>query len=151
MRAYRLLISSVLYRGTYYQERGQCACAFRIGIATLHALALTHLNPAMKFRSNNCVSVEVPDLKKAEAFYSGVLGFRLLAKTTAQLEYDTGRFLLYINKGSKVRSPIPSFTVISTSAAKTHLKEHGCEIVEDHGKSLYFRDPFGLIYDVIED
>jgi len=105
----------------------------------------------MKFRSNNCVAVHLPDLRKAEAFYSGVLGFRLLAKTTSQLEYDTGRFLLYINKGTAVHSPIPSFTVISATAAREHLEKNGCEIVEDRGSSLYFKDPFGMIYDVIED
>ena len=105
----------------------------------------------MKFRSNNCVSVHLPDLRKAEAFYSGVLGFRLLAKTAAQLEYDTGRFLLYINKDAKPRPPIPSFTVINASAAKAHLEQNGCEIIEEHGSSLYFKDPFGLVYDVIQD
>jgi catechol 2,3-dioxygenase-like lactoylglutathione lyase family enzyme len=105
----------------------------------------------MKFRSNNCVSVHLPDLRKAEAFYSGVLGFRLLAKTAAQLEYDTGRFLLYINKDAKAHPPIPSFTVINASAARTHLEQNGCEIIEEHGSSLYFKDPFGLVYDVIQD
>jgi catechol 2,3-dioxygenase-like lactoylglutathione lyase family enzyme len=105
----------------------------------------------MKFRSNNCVAVHLPDLRKAEAFYTGVMGFRLLAKTVSQLEYDTGRFLLYINKGAKVRSPIPSFNVISATAAKAHLEQNGCEIVEVRGSSLYFKDPFGIIYDVIED
>lgn len=105
----------------------------------------------MKFRSNNCVAVHLPDLRKAEAFYSGVMGFRLLAKTNSQLEYDTGRFLFYVNKGTKIRPPIPSFTVINAAAAKTHLEQNGCEILEDHGGSLYFKDPFGMVYDVIED
>jgi catechol 2,3-dioxygenase-like lactoylglutathione lyase family enzyme len=105
----------------------------------------------MKFRSNNCVSVHLPDLRKAEAFYSGVLGFRLLAKSASQLEYDTGRFLLYVNKAAKVRPPIPSFTVINAAAAKAHLESSGCEIVEDRAGGLYFKDPFGMVYDVIED
>lgn len=105
----------------------------------------------MKFRSNNCVAVDLPDLKQAEAFYSGVLGFRLLGKTAAQLEYDTGRFLLYVNKAAKVRSPIPSFTVINAKAARAHLEQSGCEIIEDRGGSLHFKDPFGLVYDVVED
>lgn len=105
----------------------------------------------MKFRSNNCVSVHLPDLRKAEAFYSGVLGFRLLGKTALQLEYDTGRFLLHINKGATAHPPIPSFTVISAAAAKAHLETNGCEIVEDRGGALYFKDPFGMVYDVIED
>jgi catechol 2,3-dioxygenase-like lactoylglutathione lyase family enzyme len=105
----------------------------------------------MKFRSNNCVAVHLPDLKQAEAFYSGVLGFRLLAKTAAKLEYDTGRFLLYVNKGVNVAAPIPSFTVINAQAARAHLERSGCEIIDDHGGSLHFKDPFGIVYDVIED
>jgi catechol 2,3-dioxygenase-like lactoylglutathione lyase family enzyme len=113
--------------------------------------AVGFLHFPMKFRSNNCVAVHLPDLRKAEAFYTGVMGFRLLAKSATQLEYDTGRFLLHVNKGSKLRSPIPSFTVISTQAAKAHLEQNGCEIIDDRGGSLYFKDPFGMIYDVIED
>jgi catechol 2,3-dioxygenase-like lactoylglutathione lyase family enzyme len=105
----------------------------------------------MKFRSNNCISVHVLDLRKAEAFYSGVLGFRLLSKSPTQLEYDTGKFTLCVIKGVKVRSPIPSFTVIDIANAKAHLEQNGCEMVEDHGSSLYFKDPFGMIYDVVED
>jgi catechol 2,3-dioxygenase-like lactoylglutathione lyase family enzyme len=105
----------------------------------------------MKFRSNNCVSVHVPDLRKAEAFYSGVLGFRLLLKSPEQLEYDTGKFILCVMKGTEVRLPIPSFTVINVDKAKAHLEENGCQVVEDRGRSAYFRDPFGMIYNVVED
>ena len=105
----------------------------------------------MKFRSNNCVSVHLPDLRKAEAFYSGVLGFRLLSKSASQLEYDTGRFLLYVHKGATVQPPIPSFTVINAAAARAHLESSGCEIVEDRGAGLYFKDPFGVVYDVVQD
>lgn len=105
----------------------------------------------MKFRSNNRVKVHLPDLKKAEAFFTGVLGFRLLEKSATQLEYDTGRFLLCVGKANGPRSPIPSFTVIDAKAAKAHLLANGCEIVDDRGSSLYFKDPFGMVYDVIED
>jgi hypothetical protein len=104
----------------------------------------------MKFRSNNCIAIHVPSLAKAERFYGGVLGFKLKSKSKEYLEYDTGRFLLYINKSAKVRPPIPSFNVKSTPAAKTYLKIHGCKILGDRGDSLYFRDPFGLTYDLIE-
>lgn len=106
---------------------------------------------AMKFRSNNSVAISVPDLRKAETFYSGVLGFRLLSKTPAQLEYDTGRFLLHVHKAAQSQSPVPSFTVIDTQAAKTYLEQNGCEILADRGRSLHFRDPFGFVFDVIED
>lgn len=105
----------------------------------------------MKFRSNTSLSVHVPDLRKAEAFYSGVLGFRLLTKNDAQLEYDTGRVQLNVHKSADLRSPVPSFTVIDARTAKCHLEQNGCEIVEDHGRTVRFKDPFGFVYDLTED
>jgi catechol 2,3-dioxygenase-like lactoylglutathione lyase family enzyme len=90
------------------------------------------------------------DLKKAEKFYSEVMGFRLLRRFGNQLEYDTGHFLLYTNKGTKTQAPIPSFNVTSAAEAKAHLKKSRCRIVVDRKSSLYFRDPFGIVYDIIE-
>ncbi len=105
----------------------------------------------MKFRFNNSVAVHVPDLRKAEAFYSGVLGFRLLAKNDDLLEYETGRAQFQVRKAAVVRPPAPSFTVIDARAAKSRLEENGCEIVEDRGRSLSFKDPFGFVYELTED
>ncbi len=105
----------------------------------------------MEFRSNNCVAIHLRDLKKAEKFYSSVMGFKLLSKSKDQLEYDTGHFLLYINRGAKVQPPIPSFSVANAADAKNHLKKSGCKMVDDRGGSFYFKDPFGVVYDVIQD
>ncbi|HYP15857.1 MAG TPA: VOC family protein [Opitutus sp.] len=96
------------------------------------------------------MAVHLPDLKRAEAFYSGVLGFRLLAKTGAQLEYDTGRFVLYVNKSDRPLPPMPSFTVIDARAAKDFLEQNGCEILQDRGGSLQIKYPFGFDFDVLE-
>lgn len=104
----------------------------------------------MKFQSNNCVAIHVKDLKKAEKFYTGVMRFKLLSKSGNQLEYETGHFLLYVNKGPKTQSPIPSFNVNSVVDAKSHLKKNGCKIIVDRGNSLYFRDPFGIVYDIVK-
>lgn len=114
---------------------------------------MPRLDPShrMKFRSNTQLAITTPDLKQAEAFYSSVLGFRLTRKTAALLEYDTGRFQLQVKEGSKTQWPVPSLSVINASAAKAHLIENGCEIVEDRGRALNFKDPFGIIYDVVED
>lgn len=105
----------------------------------------------MKFRSNNCIAIHLKNLNQAEKFYSDVLGFKLKKKSSKQLEYDTGHFLLYINKSSKKQAPIPSFSVKNINKAKQHLMESGCKILVNHEKALYFKDPFGMIYDVIED
>ena len=104
----------------------------------------------MKFSSNECVAIHVDDLGKAERFYSDVLGFSLIGKTAKQLEYNTGHFLLSVNKGTKIEHPIPSFSVRNVADAKTLLKKNGCSITDDRGSSFYFTDPFGLTYDVVK-
>lgn len=104
----------------------------------------------MKFLSNNCVAIHLKNLAKAEKFYSDILGFELKNKSKNQLEYDTGHFLLYINKSTKTQPPIPSFNVKNVKKAKKHLKDAGCKILVNRNNSLYFKDPFGIVYDIIE-
>jgi catechol 2,3-dioxygenase-like lactoylglutathione lyase family enzyme len=103
----------------------------------------------MKFRSNQCVAIHLTNLAKAERFYGGVLGFRLKSKSRTQLEFVTGTFTLFINKSAKAQSPIPSFTVEDAAAAKKYLRKHGCRVTKNFGRAFYFRDPFGLTFDVI--
>lgn len=105
----------------------------------------------MSFTSNKCIAIHVEDLGKAEKFYCGVLGFKLLNRTEEGLELDTGYFLLYINRSEKPSAPIPSFTVNDFDAAKKRLLESGCDILVERGRSLYFKDPFGFVYDIIEE
>jgi catechol 2,3-dioxygenase-like lactoylglutathione lyase family enzyme len=105
----------------------------------------------MKFRSNRCIAIHLVSLAKAERFYSDVLGFRLKSKSRACLEYDTGHFTLYLNRSAKAQPPTPSFGVKSVAKARRLLKGARCQIVADRGSSLYFRDPFGNVFDVVED
>ena len=106
---------------------------------------------SQQFRSNRCIAIHVTDLKNAAAFYGGVLGFKLLSGTADQLEYDTGVLLLYVNRSTGPSSPIPSLSVADIAPAKRRLTAAGCAIIEDRGGSLYFRDPFGAVFDVIEE
>lgn len=105
----------------------------------------------MKFRSNNCLDVVLPDLKKAEAFYSTVLGFRLISRSATQLEFDTGRFFLRIEEGTPTERPIPALTVIDAKAARSLLSENGCAIVPGREPAFRFTDPFGIVFNVVED
>jgi catechol 2,3-dioxygenase-like lactoylglutathione lyase family enzyme len=105
----------------------------------------------MKFRSNRCIAIHVPSLVKAETFYSDVMGFTLKSKSRSHLEYSTGTFLLYVNRATKSRPPIPSFDVKDQAAAKAYLKRSGCKILVEGQRAFYFRDPFGVVYDVIEN
>jgi catechol 2,3-dioxygenase-like lactoylglutathione lyase family enzyme len=98
------------------------------------------------FRSNCEVAIHVPDLAQAEAFYGGVLGFRLVAKSADQLEFDTGDLRLFVNRDTEaLRSYIPSLDVPDYAAARQHLVSAG-----SHSGAVYFQDPFGLVFDIIE-
>ena len=46
--------------------------------------------------------------------------------------------------------PVLSFKVECLSDAKRRLQEGGCEIVVERKKSVYFKDPTGVVFDVIE-
>jgi catechol 2,3-dioxygenase-like lactoylglutathione lyase family enzyme len=105
---------------------------------------------AEMFRSNNCVAIHLEDITAAEHFYTNVMRFKLLSRSDVSLEYDTGHFLLYVNRDLDTRPPIPTFTVADIGAAKRALVENGCTILREDENSLYFRDPFGITYDVIQ-
>jgi len=102
------------------------------------------------FKSNNCVAIHLEDITAAEAFYSDVMKFTLLSKSGESLRYDTGHFLLSVNRDLDTRPPIPSFTVVDLVAAKHSLIENGCVILREDAGSLNFRDPFGITYDIVE-
>ena len=105
----------------------------------------------MRFRSNNCVAIHLRSLAKAERFFGHVLGFKLKKKTKGRLEFDTGLLRLYVNRSPKARPPTLSFSVKNLAKAKRLLRGAGCTIVADWGGAFYFRDPFGVVHDVIED
>jgi catechol 2,3-dioxygenase-like lactoylglutathione lyase family enzyme len=105
------------------------------------------------FRSNCEIAIHVPDLARAEVFYAGVLAFRLVAKSADQLEFDTGALRLYVNRDPQALRPyIPSLDVPDYAPARRYLEAAGCQVVSvgPHSGAVYFQDPFGLVFDVIE-
>jgi catechol 2,3-dioxygenase-like lactoylglutathione lyase family enzyme len=108
---------------------------------------------AVTFRSNCEVAIHVADLAQAEAFYAGVLGFRLVARSPEQLELDTGALRLYVNRDAESLRPyIPSLDVLDYATARRHLEAAGCKTVPagTHADLVYFQDPFGFVFDIIE-
>jgi catechol 2,3-dioxygenase-like lactoylglutathione lyase family enzyme len=108
---------------------------------------------SVAFRSNREIAIHVPDLARAEDFYAGVLGFRVVARSAEQLELDTGELRLYVNRDPGARrSFIPSFDVPDSDAARRHLEAAGCRTVAvaGHPGAIYFLDPFGFVFDVVE-
>jgi catechol 2,3-dioxygenase-like lactoylglutathione lyase family enzyme len=100
--------------------------------------------------SNGCICVTVPDLNKAEKFYSGVMGLDLLTKNDKQLIYNTIHFTLFVEKNEEGNPPVPSFNVDDIKEAKSELANAGCCIVKEGKKWMWFKDPFGNVFDVIE-
>jgi len=92
----------------------------------------------------------VPDIDKAEKFYSNVMGLKLLNKSDKQLVYNTIHFTLFVEKNDVVKPPVPSFTVDNINEARSELVDAGCEIVDEGNNWMWFKDPFGNVFDVIE-
>ena len=105
-----------------------------------------------RFNTNSEIAIQVPDLERAEAFYAGVLGLRVVARGDAHIEIDSGALRLYVNRDDTPRSYIPSFDVPDYDAARRHLEASGCRTVSagDHSSAVYFEDPFGFVFDIIE-
>src|SRR5438093_5003562 len=96
------------------------------------------------FRSNCEVAIHVPDLAAAEAFYVGVLGFRLVSKNEDLMEIDSGALRLFVNRDAhNLRTYIPSLDVEKYGEAKRFLEEAGCTTVPAFTDSdaVYFQDP----------
>ena len=105
----------------------------------------------MRFKSTRLIAIHVTDLKKAERFYSGVLGFKLIRKTGKHLIYKTGLLTLYVVRDKKVSPFIPSLGVGDWKKAKTFLTQNGCRILKvfPKDKAFYFKDSFGIVIDVV--
>ena len=107
----------------------------------------------VSFRTDGNVAIHVPDLVRAEGFYVGVLGFRLLKRSPEQLELDTGTLRLHVNLDkANLRPFIPALEAPDSQAAKEHLRGAGCRIVQEwpDGKAFTFEDPFGLALEVVQ-
>ncbi|MBD3207588.1 bleomycin resistance protein [Candidatus Bathyarchaeota archaeon] len=103
----------------------------------------------MMFTSNRDISVGVDNLELAIEFYEKTLGFKPVKAKTNLHVYNTGHFTLYVEK-SEPHSPILSYNVENLEEAKRHLQENGCSILVEREKSLYIKDPFGIVWDIIE-
>jgi len=102
------------------------------------------------FHSNDFVAIHLQDITAAENFYTNIMKFRLLTRSEAHLEYDTGNFHLRVNRDLNIDPPFPRFTVKDIETARRCLLENGCVILREDQRSLHFCDPFGITYDAIE-
>jgi catechol 2,3-dioxygenase-like lactoylglutathione lyase family enzyme len=104
----------------------------------------------MKILNNEDIAIGVKNLETAIHFYENTLGFNPIKSEPGLRVYNTRKFTLYVEEG-EAHPPVLSFTVQNLSDAKIHLIENGCNILIERNRSLYFRDPTGVIWDIIED
>ena len=109
----------------------------------------------MRFSANNELALHVPDPAAAEAFYTRVLGCEVFDRSPDCISLTNGALRLYL-----LRDParthdavIPSFDVPDRAAALAALQAAGCTLVPigPHAPGgFYVRDPFGVVFDVVE-
>jgi catechol 2,3-dioxygenase-like lactoylglutathione lyase family enzyme len=109
----------------------------------------------MIFTANNELALHVPDPGAAEGFYTDTLGCVVTNRTPDCISLTNGALRVYLLR-DPVRTHdavIPSFDVADRVAALAQLQAAGCTLVPigPHAPSgFYVRDPFGVIFDVIE-
>ena len=109
----------------------------------------------MHFTANDELALHVPDPAAAESFYTGVLGCVVFDRSADCISLRNGALRLYL-----LRDParthdavVPSFDVPDRAAALALLRAAGCTLVPigPHApEGFYVRDPFGVVFDVVE-
>jgi catechol 2,3-dioxygenase-like lactoylglutathione lyase family enzyme len=107
------------------------------------------------FRANNELALHVPDPEAAAAFYVNVLGGTRQSTSADCIEIANGALRLFL-----LRDPVPthdvvvpSFDVPDRAEALRGLVAAGCTLIPIGPHSpdgVYVRDPFGVVFDVIE-
>ena len=109
----------------------------------------------MTFTGNNELALHVPDPNQAAVFYEKVLGCKIADRTPDCIEVTSGALRLFL-----LRDPapthdvvVPSFDVPNREVALARLQELGCTLVPigPHAPgNFYVRDPFGVLFDLLE-
>jgi histidine triad (HIT) family protein len=110
---------------------------------------------APRFRANDELALHVPDPAAAEPFYVDVLGCVVFDRTPDCISLMNGALRLYLLRDPQPahEQVIPSFDVENRAQALVRLQAAGCSLVPigPHAPGEhYVRDPFGVLFDVIE-
>lgn len=106
-------------------------------------------------RGNNELALHVPDPQAAATFYVEVLGCELVRSDQDCVELVNGALRLFLlrDPAPKHEAVVPSFDVSDRTAALARLEASGCTLVPigPHApEGVYVRDPFGVLFDVVE-
>jgi catechol 2,3-dioxygenase-like lactoylglutathione lyase family enzyme len=107
------------------------------------------------FAANNELALHVADPPAAELFYTGVLGCEVVSRKPDCIALRSGALRLYLlrDPARSHEAVVPSFDVPDRAAALTALQAAGCTLVPigPHAPGEhYVRDPYGVLFDVIE-
>jgi hypothetical protein len=102
------------------------------------------------------VAIQVSDLARAEAFYSGLLGLREVRRQPHSIWLDAGGIILMLEVAQGAPSPAPwksdrpglhlvAFAIPAGErrALKARLAEAGVALEAESAYTIYFRDPEG--------
>lgn len=107
------------------------------------------------FTANDELALHVADPAAAESFYAGVLGCEVVSRAPDCIALRSGALRLYLLRDPALghEAVVPSFDVPDRAAAVAALLAAGCTLVPIGAHAPgehYVRDPFGVLFDVVE-
>ena len=86
---------------------------------------------------------------EASLFYESVLAFRVVHRSDTLMGFETGAFVLYVEKGAN-HGPGFEFLTSNVQVEKRGLVAAGCALVEEDSTvpRCYLKDPFGLVFNL---
>jgi catechol 2,3-dioxygenase-like lactoylglutathione lyase family enzyme len=108
------------------------------------------------FRASRDVIIRAENFQEANRFYESILGLPRFHDGESLTGFETGTFRLYVENGGKYprdaanHGPVFDFLVSDIQAAKSALLAAGCALLEEDASvpRCYFRDPFGLVFNI---
>jgi predicted enzyme related to lactoylglutathione lyase len=104
---------------------------------------------ASAFQSSRDIIIRTDAWAEATKFYESVLGLRITHRSESLVGFETGAFVLYVEKG-KGHGPVFEFLVPDVQATKRKLVAAGCTVEEEDASipRCYIRDPYGIVFNI---
>ena len=100
-------------------------------------------------KSSRDVILRTGNWHEAVRFYETTLGFAVIHRSEGLVGFDTGAFVLYVEKGTD-HGAVFDFLTADIAATKRRLTAAGCTIIEEDSgvPRCYLQDPFGLVFNL---
>jgi catechol 2,3-dioxygenase-like lactoylglutathione lyase family enzyme len=100
-------------------------------------------------QSSRDVIIRTDAWDEATRFYGETLGLSVAHRSETLMGFETGGFLLYLEKG-KQHGPVFEFLVPDVQSTKHRLVAAGCTVLEEDASMprCYIRDPYGLVFNI---